>query len=82
VNPAVSKFIDIFLGVVSYELQHSDDGHLLSEQCDRWIEDHPVFARTAILVVGGVLTLHLSNALPESFDPMSKKLWKRILSLI
>ena len=51
--------------VVGYELLAAP-GELLSEAVDRFIERHPVLARTAILLVAA----HLCNALPDRVDPI------------
>ena len=79
-NPATIKFLDIFLGIVAYEVQHSKDGNLLSEQCDRWVEKRPVLARMAIGTIGSVLVLHLANLIPVKYDPMHYQLWAPTLS--
>jgi hypothetical protein len=81
-NPATIKFLDIFFGIVAYELQHSKDGHLLSEQCDRWVADRPIVARTIIGTVGSVLVLHLANMIPPKYDVMHLLIWKSALSRI
>lgn len=77
-NPATIKIISIIADIVTYEVKHSNDGYLLSEECDRWIEKHPIAARMVIVSAGTIVTLHLANLLDPSFDPMSKRVWKTI----
>jgi hypothetical protein len=71
-NPAVAKWLDIFFSILAYELQHGEDGNLLSEQCDRWVAHHPVMARVVIGTIGGVLVLHLANLIPGAYDPVHR----------
>jgi hypothetical protein len=71
-NPAELKWLDIFFGILAYEIQHGADGNLLSEQCDRWIYKHPVLARVVIGTIGGVIVLHLANLIPGAYDPVHR----------
>ncbi|AEJ92215.1 hypothetical protein OPTIMUS_159 [Mycobacterium phage Optimus] len=76
---AREKWLQIIADIVEYELC-ADQGQLLSEEADRWIERSPVLARGIILGVGAALTLHLANAIPPKWDVISKGffLWGRI----
>jgi hypothetical protein len=53
-------------GVVAYELA-CREGELLSEGVDDWVAAKPVLTRTVI----AALALHLGNAVPPRFDPVS-----------
>lgn len=77
-NPAVQKIIELVIDIVSYEVRHSNDGFLLSEEADRWIEKHPIAARVAIVSTGALLTLHLANLLAPEFDPLGKTVWRHL----
>ncbi|AEK09548.1 hypothetical protein LITTLEE_169 [Mycobacterium phage LittleE] len=68
---AREKWISIVADILEYELTCETD-QLLSCEADRWIEAHPVLARTAILTVGIALTLHVANAIPPKWDVISK----------
>jgi hypothetical protein len=63
------------VGIVIYEVR-ADEGQLLSEIVDEWLESHPVLTRAAV----GAVALHLLNLLPWYADPLGKRLWKRIFS--
>lgn len=76
---AAHKWLTLIADVISYELNHTDDGELLSEFCDRWIDRNPVAARALILSVGAAITLHLANALPSRYDPVAKQFWVNAL---
>lgn len=78
-NPAAWKFIGLFVDIVTYEVRHSNDGLLLSEEADRWIEKHPIAARIAIVSTGALLTLHLANLLAPEVDPLGRTVWRYIL---
>jgi hypothetical protein len=41
-------------------------GGTMSEKFDEWIEEHPVLARTVVVVVAG----HIINVWPERLDPV------------
>lgn len=72
-NSATVKWISLFSDILTWELEHSSDGNLLSEAADRFIEKHPVLGRVLIIAAGSIITAHLSNALPDRFDLMSKR---------
>ena len=76
-SAAALKWFSILMDVLAYEANHTDDGELLSEFCDRIIERRPVLARVAILSVGLPLTLHLANLVPWQGDVISSRFWKR-----
>lgn len=69
----------ILVGVLAYNLS-AEDGDLLSEQVDRWLELHPVATRLVI----GVLAVHLANVVAPRYDIVAlgfvgvRKLWCRI----
>ena len=56
----------IAAGVLAYELA-CNDGELLSEGVDDWVTSRPMLTRTVI----AALALHLGNAVPPRFDPVS-----------
>ncbi|MBO0676854.1 hypothetical protein JRC04_05215 [Mycolicibacterium sp. S2-37] len=74
---AARKWLEIFVDILVYEINHTHDGELLSEGCDRLVERSPVLARGFILAAGGALTLHLANAIPPQYDPFSRRFWAR-----
>lgn len=76
---AKQKIAQIITDVVLYELAHANDGELLSEEMDRWVVARPVLSRVVIGLTGAILTLHLGNFLPDRFDVMSKRFWKRAI---
>lgn len=51
--------------VIAYEIV-ANDGELLSEAVDRFIEKHPIATR---LAVAGV-AMHLANVAPNRIDPL------------
>jgi hypothetical protein len=53
-------------GVLAYELV-CEEGELLSEGVDDWVATKPILTRTVI----AALALHLGNAVPPRFDPVS-----------
>lgn len=71
------KWLGLAVDIVSYELSHTHDGQLLSEACDRWIARNPIAARVFILCAGGLLTLHLANAIHPDYDIVSSNFWSR-----
>lgn len=71
------KWLQLIADIVLYESAHTDDGELLSEFCDPWIQRHPVAARGVILTVGAVVVLHLANVTPLQYDVMSRAFWQR-----
>lgn len=73
----MSGWLKLALFIVAYELRHSKDGRLLSEEADAWITSNPVLARSVISAVGLALTAHVSNLMPERIDIFSKKFWRR-----
>ncbi len=76
---AAHKWVTLIIDIIFYEINHTQDGELLSEFCDRWIDRSPIGARMLILSVGAALTLHLSNALDPNFDPIAKQFWVNAL---
>jgi hypothetical protein len=56
----------IAAGVLAYELA-CNEGELLSEGVDDWMATKPILTRTVI----AALALHLGNAVPPRFDPVS-----------
>jgi hypothetical protein len=78
-NAATFKLAEIFSGILSYELRHTRDGMLLSEEFDRWIERYPIGARVLILTAGVIITAHCANVVPNQMDLLSKALWRRVL---
>jgi hypothetical protein len=56
----------IAAGVLAYELA-CKEGELLSEGVDEWVTAKPILTRTVI----AALALHLGNAVPPRFDPLS-----------
>lgn len=77
------KWFDIWVDVVTYELEHASDGELLSEYCDRLIDKYPTAARLVILGFGGALVLHLANVMPPQYDIISRRfpLWRHVARL-
>ncbi|BCP41479.1 hypothetical protein MINTMi27_15720 [Mycobacterium intracellulare] len=75
---ASRKWLALFLDILTYEVDHSSDGQLLSEGADRLVERFPIAGRAFILCVGTVITLHLANVLDDRFDPMAKIFWRQI----
>jgi hypothetical protein len=53
-------------GVLAYELA-CKEGELLSEGVDDWVAAKPILTRTVI----AAFALHLGNAVPPRFDPVS-----------
>ena len=53
-------------GVLAYELA-CKEGELLSEGVDDWVAAKPILTRTVI----AAFALHLGNAVPPRFDPLS-----------
>ena len=64
-RPSEAAWISLGVGVVAYEA-FCGDGELMSEQVDRWIDEHPIATRVAI----GTVALHLANLLPNQIDPI------------
>jgi len=56
----------IAAGVLAYELA-CNEGELLSEGVDDWVATKPILTRAVI----AALALHLGNAVPTRFDPVS-----------
>lgn len=52
-------------GVVVYEMA-AEDGELLSEGADRYMQHHPWLTRTVV----AALALHIANAVPCRIDPI------------
>jgi hypothetical protein len=53
-------------GVLAYEVA-CKEGELLSEGVDDWVAAKPILTRAVI----AALALHLANAVPPRFDPIS-----------
>lgn len=51
--------------IAAYEIL-AQDGELLSEEVDRWIDAHPHLTRATIAIIA----LHLANLLPPAIDPI------------
>lgn len=77
---AAAKWAEIITDIVAYEMHHANDGELLSEACDRWVERHPVAARVCIISGGLLLTAHLANLIHPHYDPVSMRffLWQKL----
>jgi hypothetical protein len=56
----------IAASVLAYELA-CNEGELLSEGVDDWVATKPILTRAVI----AALALHLGNAVPTRFDPVS-----------
>lgn len=56
----------IFVSVLIYN-STAEDGDLLSEQVDRWLETHPILTRATI----AVLAAHLANLVSPQYDVIS-----------
>jgi hypothetical protein len=80
-SSATQKWFDIFIDVVTYEATHLDDGELLSEACDRWIERYPTLSRLVIVAFGWALTWHLANLTPPQYDVIGREFWRRLYRL-
>ncbi|MBY0442017.1 MAG: hypothetical protein K2Q25_07770 [Mycobacteriaceae bacterium] len=76
---ARQKFLAIFLDVIDWEIAHQHDGQLLSQECDRLIDRHPVVGPLLIIATGVVITAHLANITPSRYDPLSSAFWARII---
>jgi hypothetical protein len=76
---AAHKWLLLFVDILLYEVDHSNDGQLLSEAADRLVYRYPVLGRALILVAGTIITLHLSNAVPDRLDPMAKNFWRSLI---
>ncbi|WPH57810.1 hypothetical protein [Mycobacterium phage WXIN] len=68
--------------ILAYEVRHSCDGKLLSEEADRWIAKRPVLARVVIGAVGLALTAHVGNFLPRNADFLARAFWDRPIRAI
>lgn len=79
---ARDKWLMLAADILAWEISHSRDGQLLSEECDRWIARNPVLARTVIVTLGAVLTAHLANLIPSPnrFDPISVEFWEKFFN--
>lgn len=75
---AGQKWLMLALDILSYEVQHANDGELLSQAADRWIIKHPKTARLCIVSAGVLLTLHVANLVDPNYDVVSTEFWKRI----
>lgn len=78
---AGQKWLELFVDIVAYESAHTDDGQLLSEACDRWIEKYPVAARSIIIAIGAALIVHLANLISPKYDVISQDFWRRVYQL-
>lgn len=75
-SAAGTKWLTVIVDLVQYELSHTNDGELLSEFCDRWIDRHPLLARLVIVCLGELLVLHLANLIDPKYDPVSVEFWQ------
>ena len=75
-NKAAEKWITVILDLIQYEAT-CDPEQLLSAECDRLIDRHPIAGRVVIVGVGVILTVHLANLVDDRWDLMSKKHWER-----
>lgn len=75
---AAKKWVAIAADVVAYELEHTTDGELLSEVCDRMIAKHPITSRVVILAIGIPLTLHVANLMPKKYDIIGREFWRSV----
>lgn len=73
----MSGWLKLSVFILAYEIRHSRDGKLLSEEADRWIAKRPILARAAIGFIGLALTAHVGNFLHEDFDFISNGFWRR-----
>lgn len=69
------KIFAIALDILQWEINHQHDGQLLSQECDRFIDRHPVLGRPLIIGVGLILTAHLANITPPRYDPVGGTFW-------
>ncbi|AID58943.1 hypothetical protein PBI_GAIA_124 [Mycobacterium phage Gaia] len=76
----VSGWAQVSAFIVGYEILHSKDGRLLSEEADIFIARHPVVARLVIWGAGLLLTAHVANCVPTHLDPVSKTFWRNLFS--
>lgn len=77
VTTAEQKWLQLGLDILAHELRHANDGQLLSEACDRWIDRNPVAARVCIVSVGGLLIAHLANLIDKDYDVVGPQFWRR-----
>jgi hypothetical protein len=77
-NTAGTKWLELLLDIVMYEVDHNSDGQLLSDGAKRLVKRFPVSGRAFILCAGSVITLHLASVLDERWDPMSQYFWRAI----
>lgn len=75
---AMSGWLQLGAFIVGYEVLHSRDGRLLSEEADGWIVRRPVLARMVIGVVGLTLTAHVANLMPAKYDIVASDFWGRL----
>lgn len=74
-RPSTKAWGVLVAGVAAYDVL-SPKGETLSEGIDAALESSP-FKRSITLAAIGVTALHLSNVLPERYDPFHHALkWK------
>lgn len=66
-KPSTKAWGALVMGVIAYDLL-CKEGETLSEGMDHFIEKHPVISLGAIAVTAG----HLSNIIPEQYDPIHR----------
>lgn len=71
------KWLELFVDIVNYELQHAHDDQLLTNACHRWVDSRPIAARAFIVSAGALLTLHLAKLVDPRFDLISRSFWRR-----
>ena len=71
------KWLLLAVDIVEWELT-CGQGELLSDECHRVVDSHPAAARLVIIVVGSILTAHLSRTVPKRFDLMSRSFWRPV----
>lgn len=72
------KWLQLFMDIVAYEINHTSDGQLLSEGADRLVDKHPIAGRVFIVAAGAIITLHLANLVDERYDLMNKHIWRTV----
>ena len=76
-RPSTKAWGVLVAGVATYDVL-SPKGETLSEAVDSALEASP-YKRTITLAAIGVTALHLSNVLPERYDPFHYALrWKHV----
>ena len=74
-RPSTKAWLGLGVGVAAYDIL-APSGETLSERVDTALEGSPI-KRALTLGAIGVTALHLSNVLPEKYDPFHHALkWK------